>query len=572
MSATMGSHVGAHARPRSGAFAAWSWRPVLTLEQLALAVSIYFATFCNATFFRAVADTGALAGARGALFAACLFVAIAAVNQFMLCLVLSRRLAKPFLTLLLLATSLAVHFMGAYTIYLDADMLRSILLTDGKESSELIRWSLAGPVLLFGVLPSIAVWRVRIRPRPFARAALVRSLWLAASLAVAAAAALVSFKDLSALMRNHKPVRYLVTPANYLVSLANVAVDAGATIHRTRETVGADARLGPRADGARPRLLVLVVGETVRAQNWGLDGYARQTTPRLAARDDVINFRDATACGSSTEVSLPCMFSPYGRRHYDADRIKHSDSLLHVLERAGVTTLWRDNQTGCKGVCAGLAFESFEHASDPASCDDERCLDEILLRDLHGAVSAHAGDVVVVLHQLGNHGPAYYRRYPDTLRRFTPACETPELGQCSRDEVVNAYDNAVLATDDFLARTIDLLAGWEGRDTALLYLSDHGESLGENGLYLHGVPYAIAPETQLRIPMLAWFSPGFAASRGIDTACARQRATQPASHDNLFPTVLGLMDVDTRARDATLDLFASCVSAARARQPSRGTG
>ncbi|WP_440225795.1 phosphoethanolamine transferase [Dokdonella sp. MW10] len=544
-----------------------AWRPELSIEQLALLVSVYFALFCNATFFRAVEGTGALDGPRGLLFMGCLFVAIAAINQVLLCLVLSRPLAKPALTAILIATALAVHFMGAYTIYLDTDMLRNILHTDGKESSELVTWGLVGPVLLFGVLPSIAVWRVRLRKRPFARAALARSLWVAGSFAVAAIAGLVSFQDLSALMRNHKPVRYLVTPANYMVSLANVALDEGKTIQRTKEPVGIDAVLAARPAGAKPRLLVLVIGETVRAQNWGLNGYARQTTPQLAARDDVINFPDVTACGSSTEVSLPCMFSPYGRRDYDADRIKHSESLLHVLERAGVATLWRDNQTGCKGVCEGLAFASYEHATDPAFCDDERCLDTVLLDDLKATVSAHAGDVVMVLHQLGNHGPSYYRRYPDDMRRFTPACETPELGRCTRESITNAYDNAILATDDLLARTIALLSTWHDRDTALFYVSDHGESLGENGLYLHGVPYAIAPDTQTRVPMLAWFSPAFAAAQGLDTACVREAAARPASHDNLFPSVLGLMQVRTAARDESHDLFAACTRPGNVRRP-----
>ncbi len=547
-------------------------RPELSVEQLGLLVSLYFATFCNATFFRAVADTGAFAGTRGLLFMGCLFVAIAAINLFLMCLALYRPLAKPVLVIFLLVTALAVHFMATYTIYLDADMVRNIVHTDGKESSELVTWGLAVPVMVWGVLPSIVLWRVRLRRRTFARAAFVRSLWLAGSLAAASIAGLLSFQDLSALMRNHKSVRYLVTPANYIVSLASVALDAGDSMRRTREPVGSDAVLAAGASGRKPRLLVLVVGETVRAQNWGLNGYARQTTPQLAGRDDVINFPDVTACGSSTEVSLPCMFSPYGRRLFDSDRIKHSDSLLHVLDRAGIATLWRDNQTGCKGVCAGLPFESFEHATNPSHCDDEGCLDTILLDGLDAAVAGHDGDVVVVLHQLGNHGPSYFRRYPDELAQFAPACATPELGRCSRDAIVNSYDNAVLATDDFLARTIRRLSSWPDRETMLLYVSDHGESLGENGLYLHGIPYAIAPQTQVRVPMVAWFSPAFASTRGIDLACARRVALRSASHDNLFPTVLGLMQVDTTARDEAFDLFATCtrpIDGAPTRDPVR---
>src|SRR3546814_945063 len=175
--------------------------------------------------------------------------------------------------------------------------------------------------------------------------------------------------------------------------------------------------------GARPRLLVFVLGETVRAQNWGLDGYLRQTTPQLAAMKDVINFPDVESCGTSTEVSVPCMFSPYGRHDYDAKKIRSHQPLLHVLQRAGVQVLWRDNQSGCKRVCDGLAFESMADATDPALCNGKRCFDEILLSGLQARIRPDGRDRIVVLHMLGNHGPAYYQRYPPAFRRFTPRSE-----------------------------------------------------------------------------------------------------------------------------------------------------
>jgi lipid A ethanolaminephosphotransferase len=258
------------------------------------------------------------------------------------------------------------------------------------------------------------------------------------------------------------------------------------------------------------------------------------------------------------------MFSPYGRENYDKDRIQGSESLLNVLEYAGIQTLWRDNQTGCKNVCKGLAFESFEHGTDPKFCTAEGCFDEVMLQGLRERIDAKPGDAVVILHQLGNHGPSYYLRYPQRLRRYTPTCETSELGQCSQQQIVNAYDNAVLATDEFLARTIRYLAQDSSRDTAMIYLSDHGESLGENGLYLHGVPYAIAPKTQTRVPMVMWFSPGFSAARGLDLRCLREEAARPASQDNLFHSVLGLMQVNTRVYEKRKDLFAPCQRGATA--------
>ncbi|MEG3791263.1 phosphoethanolamine--lipid A transferase [Lysobacter sp. CCNWLW3] len=553
--------MSAIARPRAAQpdsrSALLSYRPELSLEALALVASLFFTVFCNGSFFAAVARTGALHGPSGWLSAVSLFAMVAALNMLLLCLVLYRPIAKPLLVVLLLTTAMAVRYMGEYTVYLDTDMIRNILHTDSKESGELISWRLLPSLFLYGVLPSLLVWRVRLKPRTFKRAVLIRAACLVGALALACAAALLSFQNLSSLMRNHRELRHLITPGNYVMSLARVAFEDRSANGRARAPIGQDAKVVGRPAGAKPRLLVIVVGETVRAQNWGLNGYARQTTPELA-RIDPINFPDVTACGSSTEVSVPCMFSPWGRADYDRDRIKHSQSLLHVLEYAGLKTLWRDNQTGCKGVCDGLAFESFEHATQAPFCTAEGCHDEVMLQGLDAELAKRPGDVVVVLHQLGNHGPAYYKRYPPRLKRFTPVCETADLGQCWPAEIVNAYDNAVLGTDDFLARTIGFLSAQSGRDTAMIYLSDHGESLGENGLFLHGVPYAIAPQTQLRVPMVMWLSPGFAASRGVDTVCLRREAGRPASHDNLFHSVLGLMQVRSSVYDPGRDLFGRC--------------
>src|SRR5690606_5223558 len=235
------------------------------------------------------------------------------------------------------------------------------------------------------------------------------------------AAGAVSFKEVSSLLRNRHEVRYLITPANYLYGLGRLAFSQPPTSNRPLLPIAVDARATRPATAGKPRLLVLVVGETVRAQNWGLNGYRRQTTPRLAGLD-IINFRDMQACGSSTEASLPCMFSPWGRAKYDEARIRSHQSLLHVLQRLGVEVLWRDNQSGCKGVCAGLAFESTAADGDPVLCDRLRCLDEVLLKGLPPRAESRARDRVIVLHMLGNHGPSYFDRYPPEFETFVPTC------------------------------------------------------------------------------------------------------------------------------------------------------
>ncbi|MGB3392296.1 MAG: phosphoethanolamine--lipid A transferase [Stenotrophomonas sp.] len=531
------------------------WRPQLSTETLVLLASVFFALACNGLFWRSAMATnpGSL------LFALSLFMLLTGVHAFLFGLLLWRWNAKLLLTLLLVATAFAAHYMNSFNVYLDADMLRNVLATDHKESRELMTPALLLPLLGYAVLPCLLLWRLRLRKRSWGRALLWRALFLLGVAVATTAGALVSFQNISALMRNHREVRYLATPINYLVALKQNLSSSNPIRNQPKLPLGTDAKATPRAAGSKPRLLVLVVGETVRAQNWGLNGYERQTTPELAQTSS-INFRDMHSCGTSTEVSLPCMFSALGRHDYDEKKIRAQQSLLHVLEHAGIGTLWRDNQSGCKGVCEGLDIQRLDDAKKPGLCADGRCMDEILLDDLATQVRAKPGDRVVVLHQLGNHGPSYFQRYPAQFRQFTPTCDTPDLGKCSREQIVNSYDNAIRYTDHFLSRTIATLRGIDDYDTAMIYLSDHGESLGEKGLYLHGMPYAIAPEEQTRVPMLMWLSPGFASDRGIGMGCLQQRAQQRADHDNLFPSVLGLMQVKTSLYDRSRDIFAGCES------------
>lgn len=532
------------------------FRPEMDQERVAFGASVYFSLFCNLPFWNAAPVQAALHGPGGMVLAASLFVAMTALCMLLLCLLSTRWTAKPLLAGMFAITAASVYFTSRYSVYVDAEMVRNVLHTDAKEARELVAPSLIGYLALLAGPPMLFLWRLRLRRRPLRQAVAVRMLYLSGSVLAAALAIVLSFQNLSSLMRNHHDLRYLIAPGNWVVSLATVALEALPDGGQGRIPVGTDARVVGRAPATKPRLLVIVVGETVRAHNWGLNGYMRQTTPRLR-QIDPINFSDVSACGTSTEVSVPCMFSPYGHAQYDKRLVERSESLLHVLAHAGIATLWRDNQTGCKGVCTGLPYESFEHGRDLVDCDRDGCRDQAMLRDLAQAAGS-SGDTVLVLHQLGNHGPSYYKRYKQSLRVFTPACESPDLALCSRSEIVNAYDNATLNTDDFLARAIASLAAMHARDTALIYLSDHGESLGENGLYLHGIPYAIAPATQTQVPMVMWFSPDMARDRGIDLACLRRRAAQPASHDNLFHSVLGLMQVRTRAYDRHRDLFAGC--------------
>jgi len=537
----------------------WTWSA--STETAVLALSAFWLLAANGTFLVAALKERAWADPSAWGFAAALAVMVMALHFLLVALVGMGHAFKPLAALLIVGTAFASHFMDRFGVYLDPSMLRNVLRTDTKEAAELFSWSLLPHLLWQAGLPLLALWRLRLVRRSWARAAVVRAGALLAAAVVIVGAILAVFQPFSSLMRNQKELRYLITPANYLWSLGSVLAADAKGAAAPRQAIGLDAAKGPGwAQRSRPTVLVFVVGETARAANWGLSGYARQTTPELAATPEVINFAQVTSCGTNTEVSLPCMFAPVGRRAYDEDRIRGSESLLHVLARAGLGVQWVDNQSGCKGVCDGLPTAFVKDWNPAGLCAGGRCLDEGLLHGLPDRLAQAKGAQVLFLHQLGNHGPSYFRRHPPAFTRFQPACEQDDLRQCSREQIVNAYDNALLYTDHLLATVIRQLkaASDRGVDTALVYVSDHGESLGENNLFLHGIPYAIAPDVQKRVPMVMWFSPGFAQGSGLDLACLTQRATQPTTHDHLFHTVLGLMDVRTALHEPAWDLTAAC--------------
>lgn len=547
------------ARPRP-----MRWRPVVSVETLLLGFSLYFTAACNTPFWHALTSGRSSEG--GLSYVLAVGTALTALHFVLLAPLLNRWTAKPLLGALVLVAASTSYYAGQFGVYFDPSMLRNVLRTDVAEARELLTPGLLLHVLALALPPLLVLQRVQLRRRPAGRTLAIRTGSLLLVLVVAVCALGSVFKDFSGQMRNQKEVRYLITPAAAIWSLSRVLTSDARAQDVPRRPIGTDARLGASWQSAsKPALFVIVVGETARAANWGLNAQGestaiRDTTPELRRRD-VINFPDVTSCGTNTEVSVPCMFSVQGRRHYDEDEIRYSESLLNTLQHAGLRVVWNDNQSGCKGVCTDVETLRPDPAKLPELCAGDRCLDEALLENSRELLRDAKGNLVLVLHQLGNHGPAYYRRHPDAFRRFTPTCDDEDLSKCSREQVANSYDNALLYTDHVLGRTIDLLQALESEyDTAMLYVSDHGESLGENGLYLHGIPYSIAPQEQTRVPMVMWLSFGFAARNRLDQACLRAQADKPASHDNLFHTVLALLDVTTSVREDALDLTAACRS------------
>ena len=533
--------------------------PELSTARFTLLLSIGLVAFYNGSLWSAVLGLPYGRSLWDVLFLASLLLFLVLLLNLLLSLIAFKHVLKPVSILILMTTAVAAYFMDSYGVMLDHTMIRNVMETDTAEVFDLINGSLLLHVALLGVLPALFVYRARIRYRSWTGELKLKAGGILLSLAVIALIVLTFYQDYASLLRNNRHLRHLFTPVNYIYATGKYVRSTIGSGQRVIQPVGEDAvRGGLWAGKEKKTLLVLVVGETARARNFSLNGYPRLTNPHLG-REAVINFTNIHSCGTSTAVSIPCMFSNLGRAGYDDAKAKGREGLLDVLSHAGLRVLWRDNNSGCKGVCDRIETQPRAHFQTPDQCEAGRCFDEVLLNRLDEYLAAADDDTVIVLHQNGSHGPAYYRRYPRHFEHFTPVCATNQLQNCTQQEIVNTYDNTILYTDYFLSRVIQFLKDYSDRyDSAMVYVSDHGESLGEGNLYLHGLPYFMAPDEQKHVPFIVWLSEEFQRHFAIDTACLAHRTGDRFSHDNLFHSVLGLLNVETRAYDGNLDIFAGC--------------
>jgi lipid A ethanolaminephosphotransferase len=388
--------------------------------------------------------------------------------------------------------------MSQYGVMIDAGMFRNFAETNATEVRDLLSLKLFAYILLLGVLPSWLLWKLPINYRRWHRELLSKVIVSVASVAVIGGVALANYQGLSSLFRNHHEIRLMLVPSNYIGASAGYLREQVVSAQQPFVKIGEDAQRNPDLKlQPRKSLTVLVVGESARAENFGILGYNRDTTPQLDKEAGLIAFTDVHSCGTETAVSVPCMFSNMGRKDYDASKAKNEEGLLDVLKRAGIDVIWRDNQSGCKGTCDRVTLQDVSNLKDPALCANSECRDEILLQGLQSFIDHLDKDTVLVLHQMGSHGPEYY-------------------------------------------------------------LSDHGESLGEYNLFLHGTPYLLAPEQQKHVAMLAWFSDNYQKAYSVDTHCLQMSRDKPLSQDNLFHSMLGLLEVKSKVYQADLDMFAGC--------------
>jgi len=549
------------------AFYAWlrdRWTTGLTLRSdiaLIQVASLAWALLYNLQFWHQAIDAMWHPAPRAALFLFSLFVVVVCVQGLLLALVPTRVGLRTAASALFLIAAVSSYFASAYGAVMNQDMMRNVIETDPAEVGGLMSFDLLAHVLLLGVAPAVLVWRVTLPSSTWRAQVRQRLVFIGCAVALCAVALFSCSANYAVFFREHKTVRYALSPAAPVVSFARLLSSEDKRDPNTPliNPAGNVQRIATVND--KPLVLFLVVGETARAANFQLGGYARATNPELIERPDVVYFDHATSCGTSTAISVPCMFSHLPRARFDVDRADRYTNLLDSVVQAGFAVEWRDNNAGCKGVCARVVQTAYPGKADPVHCPNSYCYDDVMLTDLAARLETLTQDTVVIFHAIGSHGPAYSERYPPQFEVFKPACRSNDLPRCTAQEVVNAYDNSIRYTDHVLAKQIDLLQANASRfDSVLLYVSDHGESLGEQGIYLHGMPYALAPRVQKEVPLLLWASRGYVARTGLSMNCIRAHAHDSVSHDNLYHTVLGALAVRNAVYEPGMDLLAQCRS------------
>ena len=525
----------------------------ITQTNLILITTLFLVLFDNYTFFVNLVKVYPLSENFG--FLVSIVFVLYFFHVLLLSLLSNRWTIKPVLIVVLLISSVTNYFMNSYNVVIDDSMIRNMMQTNMHESLDLLTLKQMLYFICLGLLPSVYVYKVEIKRQAFKVELFSRLKLILLSVAVIGASIFLFSKHYTSFFREHKPLRYTVNPAYWIYSTGkyiNKTFNSGPIIVKP---IGEDAKIIKHSDANRSKLVIMVVGEAARADHFSLNDYTRETNP-LLAKDDVIDFTNMSSCGTSTAESVPCMFSMYDRGDYSYKKGITTENVLDVLKHTkDVAILWRDNNSDSKGVALRVPYQDFKIPKNNSICIEGECRDVGMLVGLDKFIEKNKGkDILIVLHQMGNHGPAYFKRYPKAFEKFKPICETNQVEECTQQEIINAYDNAILYTDYFLDQVIKFLKSYENRyDVGMIYMADHGESLGEGGVYLHGLPYFMAPDAQTHIGALMWFGPNM--SKEIDQDALRKRRNKTYSQDNLFHTLLGIFNVQTDVYKKDMDIL-----------------
>lgn len=467
------------------------------------------------------------------------------------CLLLFNRYTVKILScMFLLINAGAFYFIKTYHVAIEEEMLNNVWQTNTMESLELLNATWLLYVLFLGALPCFFINRLVIKDTHFVK---VRLKWLILTVIIPMMIIAPFSRDVFPFVREHRKLKYFLLPVNYISAVIST-VKHKVRQNRKFQVIGENAVFQPYWKNEKKMLIVFVVGETARADRFSLNGYDRKTNQPLEQfQPQMVNYSQAYSCGTSTAVSVPCMFAKDTRQDFASGSQEYTENVLDVFAKNKYKVLWIENNSDCKAVCLRVAYER------PCADRIGTCNDEVLVPSFKRYLQQLNDHAVVVLHQLGSHGPQYYKRYPQTHEFLTPTCRTERLQDCSAEELNNSYDNTIYYTSEILAKLIDELKNHEDKFNAMfLYVSDHGESLGEHGLYLHSAPYSVAPQEQKHVPFFIWSADQTWQALNIDKECMQNNASAPVSHDYIFHSLLGLGGISIKEYDPNLDLFAKC--------------
>lgn len=465
---------------------------------------------------------------------------------------------KPFMVLLTITSAIALYAQLTYNILFDVSMIENVVGTNSSEALFYLNLRSVLYVVVFGIIPSAFILMVKLEYRnAWWKELASRIILILLAFVGLAVIAVTTYKDFASVGRNNSYLNKMIIPAHVYDTYKYVKLNY-LTEPLTYTSLGDDASLAPTSN-KKPTLVVMVLGETARSMNFADNGYYRDTQPYTKDLG-LISFKDVSSCGTYTALSVPCMFSNMPRTHYNKAHANAQDNAIDIIAKAGVKTLWVDNDGGDKGVAKHTQLINIDPNEDPDLCNGETCFDEVMLKHADQFIQQDNQSKLIVLHSIGSHGPTYFQRFPAEKAKFAAWCNSKDIEQCSDQEITNVYDNTLVYTDYFLSRVVKDLEQYSSKyNVAMMYMSDHGESLGENGLYLHGTPYSIAPKEQKTVPWLMWLPNEYAQQKHIDVDCLKQQAEQPKySQDNFFHSLIGFYGVNTKEKQAPLDVFSTC--------------
>ena len=513
---------------------------IKTQSQMILLTAIFIMLTGNVAMFSRILNVYPFQ-LHNVAFLTSLFIFFSALTMLFLLAVSHGRFTRWVLAFFLIGASFAAYYMDQFGVIIDGVMLDNIIQTDMREFKGLITPLFIFRVIILGLIPAWLVLKYTPKPQKLSTELKSRGFAIGTLILLIIIVVIPFTAGYTSFIREHRVTRFYANPTYFTYSAIKfVQEQLKSEPSKLVKKVAQDAINLDKSE--HKELIIMVVGETARADRFSLNGYKKLTNP-LLAKENIVSFSNVTSCGTSTGVSVPCMFSVLNREHYDKQLALHTENALEVLAENKVQILWRDNNSDSKGVAIRLDYENFKTPTLNPVCDKE-CRDIGMLSGLDQYIAARSNqDILIVLHQMGNHGPEYYRRYPDEFARFKPMCMTGELRDCNQTEIDNSYDNAILYTDYFLSEVIQFLKKYDqSRETAMLYVADHGESLGENGWYLHAAPYAIAPKEQTHVPAIVWLGQHF----DYDIKQLKPFKNYPLSHDDVFCSLLVAFELETK--------------------------